>query len=730
MKKPLSVILMWHMHQPLYKDPASGEYILPWTYLHAVKDYFDMAAIVDEVQGARAVFNFVPSLLEQLDDYAAGTARDQFLVCGMMDPSGMGEKERLFVIANFFAANRQRLIEPNRRYAELFRMAGGGSSDSTDRIMRQFRDQDILDLQVCFFLAWTGEAARRKFPELQALVAKERGYTKEDKEILFAAHRKILNSIIPLYKKLHDEGKIELSFTPFYHPIMPLLCDLKTASVAMPRVHLPEVQFRHPEDARSQILSGAASFERFFGFRPTGCWPSEGSVSDQVLGVLSDCGVRWAATDEGILSASIGGLGIGREALYHPYRFSNGGEDVTIFFRDHTLSDLIGFTYSQWDEQRAVADFTGRVKGIASGHPDAEVVPVILDGENAWEYYPDNGYHFLKGLYEALAADKNIHAVTCMEACSRGVHRSLHHLHPGSWINSNYGIWIGHPEENRGWELVAKAREAAVKASPELAALLSAGIPDLEAIEDRTVAGVCKDLFAAQGSDWFWWYGDDHVSSHSDQFDLLFRRHLMSVYRSLGLDIPAELYDPIKKKSPAGFIRPPAGFISPEITGNVGDYFKWLAAGLYDLSRQSSAMHSADAPLRLFYYGFDRKSLYFRIDGEQPLERLMQAQDSFVLYLTQKAEYRVRISQDCNEPKLQQKKGGKWVETGHSCGSAIRRVCEIEVPLAPLDLAAGDYIFVSLTHLRGDADIGRWPVDAPMKLLYAGAEIELDTWLI
>jgi alpha-amylase/alpha-mannosidase (GH57 family) len=380
MKKPLSVILMWHMHQPQYKDPVSSEYILPWTYLHAVKDYYDMAAIVDEVDGARAVFNFVPSLLEQLEDYAAGTAIDPFLIHGQMDPSAMGEKERLFVIYNFFAANRQRLIEPNRRYAELFKLAGDHPEDDSARLLRQFRDQDIIDLQVCFFLAWTGEAARRRHPELQALVAQGRGYTTENKGMLFDIHRKILTEIIPLYKKLHTEGKIELTVTPYFHPILPLLCDTKTASVAMPRVHLPELHLRCPEDARSQILTGIACFERIFGFRPTGSWPSEGSVSDQVLSIMAESEIAWAATDEGILSASIGGLGIGREALYHPYFFNNGGKDIALFFRDHTLSDLVGFTYSQWEEQKAVADFIDRLRHIASNQPDSTAVSIILDG--------------------------------------------------------------------------------------------------------------------------------------------------------------------------------------------------------------------------------------------------------------------------------------------------------------------------------------------------------------
>jgi hypothetical protein len=319
----------------------------------------------------------------------------------------------------------------------------------------------------------------------------------------------------------------------------------------------------------------------------------------------------------------------------------------------------------------------------------------------------------------------------CSEILVNSETRRLHHIHPGSWINSNYGIWIGHPEENRAWELIAKARDAAVKASPQIAELLAVGVTDLEAIQDKTAAGICRDLFAAQGSDWFWWYGDDHFTSHGEQFDLLFRRHLMNIYRSLGIEIPAELYEPIKKKSPAGFIRPPAGFITPDITGYVGDYFEWLAAGLYDLSRQSSAMHSAEPLLHLFYYGFNQSSLYFRVDGEGALAtRVIQSQDSLVLYLTSKTEYRVVIDSGGASAPLQARIDGQWSDTGFPCRYALQKICELEVPIEPLNLSAGDYVFVSMVHLRDSNELGRWPTDAPMKLLYAGGELELDTWLI
>ncbi len=717
------------MHQPYYKDPLRGEYILPWTYLHAVKDYYDMALVVDEVEGARAVFNFVPSLLEQLEDYARGTAVDPFLQHARMKPAEMGDGERLFVINNFFSANRQRLIEPNRRYLELLRLAGGEPGKSGEMQLRQFRDQDILDLQVCFYLAWTGEAARRRHSDLRFLVEKGRGYTQADKERLLDRHSSILGEIIPLYRRLHEEGKVELSVSPYYHPILPLLCDIRSAATAMPKAHLPGCAFRHPEDARSQILAGISCFTRIFGFPPSGIWPSEGSVSDQALTLIADAGFSWSASDEGILSASIGGLGMGRGALYHPYRFT-GGAGVGIFFRDHTLSDLIGFTYSQWDEERAIEDFIERVQAIAAGAPDARVIPVMLDGENAWEYYPDNGYHFLKGLYRALVDGEGIHPATCSEVMASVPARQLHHVHPGSWINANYAIWIGHPEENRAWELLARAREAAVAKNPRVAAMLAGGMTEIDPADDDPAAKICRALFAAEGSDWFWWYGDDHYSPHSDRFDLLFRRHLICIYRLLGEDIPAELYEPIKKKIPAGFVREPAGLITPSITGHAVDYFEWLAAGLYDLSRQSSTMHAAAGGLKSFYYGFDRSSFYFRVDGEKPMDTYLAPGDRLVMFLSNRQEFRLVMQSPAGFCKLQSREGGEWLDLEHFCTWAIGRICELQVPLAPLGVKGGEYICASLVHQRGADELGRWPADSPMKLMYAGEELELDTWLI
>lgn len=730
MSDPLYITFLWHMHQPYYKDPSKGEYVLPWTYLHAVKDYYDMAAIVDGAPGARVVFNLVPSLLEQLEDYATGAAADPFLVRGKMAPADMTDEDRRFVLENFFSANRQRMIEPHRRYRELLFMAGDGAAGKSDERMRNFRDQDFLDLQVWFFLAWTGEAARRRHPELQELVAKGKNFTAADKALLFATQREIVAGIIPLYRRLHEEGKAELAVSPYFHPILPLLCDMTSAHAAMPRVVLPATRFRHPEDARSQVAGGIACFERMFGFAPVGMWPSEGAVSDEALAIIAECGLTWAASDEGVLVRSIaGGLGPGREALYQPYSFRSAGRELRLFFRDHALSDLIGFTYSQWDPARAVKDFIARLRDIRAHAPASRVVPVILDGENAWEYYADNGYDFLRLLYAGIAEAPGLETATFSDVLAKvPARQALPHVHPGSWINANYGVWIGHPEENLGWDLLDKAREAAMRCSPSVAELLAGGGGIGEG--DDTARQICRSLYAAEGSDWFWWYGDDHFSPHSDRFDLLFRRHLMNVYRLLGEDVPHELYEPIKKKTPAGLVREPAALITPVVNGLVSDYFEWLAAGLYDLTRQSSAMHASESLLHSFFYGFDRKALFFRIDGATSLDKALAPGDRLNLHLLSDREYRLTMALETEEGPLMAKGEGGWQETGQLCRWKIARVCEVRIPLEAVNPEPGGKLFAFITLLRGNEEIGRWPTDAPMVLKYAGPDLELETWLI
>ena len=744
MADPLYVTSLWHMHQPCYKDPVQGEYILPWTYLHAVKDYYDMPAIVDATPGAKVVFNLVPSLLEQIQDYAAGTALDPFLARARMAPADMNEQEKAFVVENFFSANRQRMIEPHKRYLELYCMAGDGAPGAARDRLRSMTDQDLFDLQVWFYLAWTGEAARRRFPAFGELIRKGKQFSAADKRLLFETQGALIAQIIPLYRKLHLEGKAELSVTPYFHPILPLICDSDIAQVAMPKIRLPGRPFRHPDDARRQVTQGIESFEKIFGFAPQGMWPSEGSVSDEALSIMAENGLAWSASDEGVLAQTLaGGLGRDREALYRPYSFRRQGREIALFFRDHGLSDLIGFTYSGWDTERAVGDFIGKLKEVRHHCRSSRVASIILDGENAWEYYQDNGLPFLSRLYATLAQTPGLQAATFSEVLQLvPERRSLGRIHPGSWINANYGIWIGHPEENLGWDYLARARAAAVEKSPAVAAMLAGDAcaaergsrpdtgRDCDAGSQAETARLgCPSLYAAQGSDWFWWYGDDHFSPHAGSFDLLFRRHLTNVYRLLDLPIPAELYEPIKKQLPAGFVREPAALITPAIAGIVTDYFEWLGAGLYDLTKQASAMHAAESLLQSFFYGFDRDFFYFRIDGVQSLEKIFQQDDCLSLHLIHGCEYRFEMEFGACEAELLVKGASGWLASGIVAQFGIGRIVEARIPLSALKLSPGDRLFTYITYTRSRDELGRWPLDTPLLLNYAGPELEQQALL-
>lgn len=731
MPHSLSLIFIWHMHQPYYKDPLRGEYAMPWVYLHGIKDYYDMPSIVDQTPGARAVFNLVPSLVEQLLDYVEGRAIDPFLTLARKDPSDLTEDDKRFMLENFFSANRQRMIEPYPRYLELLYLAGDGAHDLVRERVKTFSRQEWLDLQVWFFLAWTGEAARRKFPVFLKLIEKGRSFTPEDKAALFDAQQTLLAAILPLYKRLQDEGKVELSVTPYYHPILPLLCSMNDARKAMPRVELPSAHIVWPEDARAQVVRSVDAFAQWFGHPPAGIWPSEGSVSDAALDIIAECGFTWAATDEGVLVKSLeSGLGAGRQALYQSYLF-NHGRNLNLFFRDHALSDLIGFTYSQWSTEKAVDDFISRIRTIRSDSPGARVISVILDGENAWEYYPSNGFPFLQKLYQQIAAEPGFSLTTCSSYLGkRPSSPVLTHIHPGSWINANYGIWVGHPEENRAWDYIAAARARAVSMNRSVAHIL-AGDGGSDGEGDSVARAVVSSLYAAEGSDWFWWYGDDHFSPHADRFDLLFRHHLMYIYRLLGDEIPQYLYDPIKKCSPAGLVREAVALISPRITGLVGDYFEWLAAGLYDLSSQSSTMHSSERLLQSFYFGYDRMNLYLRVDGIHAMDRLLQVNDILTIYLcVAGSEHRLPVDLQRSDALLENRVSGSWQATKYNCHWQLRRILEMRFPLSAFSLKPGGEIFVYLTLHRNNEEIGRWPGDAPMKLNYLGEDLDLDNWLI
>ena len=468
----LKVVLAWHMHQPQYQDLLTGEYHLPWTYLHAIKDYVDMAAHLEAVPAARAVVNFAPILLEQLADYAAqierflheGTPIRDPLLAALASPSmPSGSAARSVLIDACRRAHDQRMIERFPPYRELCELA--------TRVDQQPFNIDYLsegfqaDLLVWYHLAWIGETVRRSDLRVRRLMDRERGYRHADRRELLVLIGELIASIVPRYRALAARGQVELSVTPYAHPILPLLLDFSSAHQAMPGAALPPGSYPGGLDrARWHIRHGFEIFERHFGFRPVGCWPAEGSVDEASLSLLAEAGVEWVATGEGVLAHSLHAGGHAphafREAwLYRSYRTSRG---PACFFRDDDLSDRIGFRYATWHADDAVADLVHALElsaGRCHEHPD-RVVSIVLDGENAWEHYPENGYYFLSALYRKLADHPRLELTTFHDALAASPPHDLRPLIAGSWVHGNFSTWIGDPQKNHGWELLVEAKRA------------------------------------------------------------------------------------------------------------------------------------------------------------------------------------------------------------------------------------------------------------------------------
>lgn len=605
------------MHQPYYKDLVTGEYRLPWVRMHALKDYYGMVKLLDEFPGLHQTFNLVPSLIVQLQEYISGVAKDPFLLAASRPAEEMDLGEKAFALRYLFQANADNLIARYPRYLELWQEFHHPQDAAT--IAQRLRDSDLTDLQVLSQIAWMDEFFLDD-PEIHELIEKGRNYSLADQQLVIARQKEFLGKVLPAYAAAAQQGSIEISTSPFYHPILPLVCDTNVGAISHAGLPLPTQRFNHPEDAHEQIKRGLDLHEQVFGVRPQGMWPSEGSVSNQALEIAHELGLNWVATDEGVLGRSIGvpfhrsnGVTLdaaGAECLYRIYRWEQDASAMHMVFRDHSLSDLIGFVYSGMPAREAAEDFIRRVKESAApllGQGRSAVVPVILDGENAWEFYPQSGREFLRRLYDAIQNDPSIEALTISEAIEcEPAPQKLNSIFPGSWINANFDVWIGAPEDNIAWDHLSAARDFfaanADQASPEQQAL------------------AYEELLIAEGSDWNWWYGPEHHSDNDREFDELYRKHLSNVYLALGSAAPDALAQPISGTPAKLQFTPQTEYIHPKIDGRDTGYFEWLGAAAHVADRYSSAMHGKLFLLDTGYAGIDEANLYCRLDFMEPAE--------------------------------------------------------------------------------------------------------------
>ena len=586
---------VWHMHQPFYKNLVTGEYRLPWTRMHALKDYYGMVKVLEDFPAIHQTFNLVPSMALQIDDYAKGAAADPFLRVALKPAEELTEEDQEFLL-NYSFNLTTRMLDRFPRYRELAD-AWAASGRVAGRARRILSARDLRGLQVLSQLAWFDEEFLTGDPEVAELVRKGRNFTVADQQLMGDKQREILARVLPTYQDFASRGQIEISTTPFYHPILPLLCDSNIANISHPYVPLPS-RFHYPEDARLQLRRAREFMKDELGCACVGLWPSEGSVSDEVLSIAAETGFTWTASDNGVLARTLRRSAT-PDVSYRPYVWSQGGREMRMIFRDHYLSDLIGFVYAKMDANEAASHFLQHVRMNAAHHGDV-LVPIILDGENAWEHYDRNGRPFLKALYERISEDPQMTALTVSEALARLAPNRLDHIFPGSWINANFDVWIGAEEDNRAWEYLLRARQTFDQYAPSVSD------------EQRKLA--LEELLIGEGSDWNWWYGPEHSSENRPDFDRLYRDHLTNVYKALGVRVPDELLHPILKVARLDFHEPPVSPIQAKIDGEVSSYYEWMGAGHYRMDIRSGSMHGHIPLVQDLWYGTDGRRLYLRLD--------------------------------------------------------------------------------------------------------------------
>ncbi len=605
------LVLMWNQHQPRYPLGDDGSVTRPWVRLHAIKDYYDMAATLASYPDVSAVFNLTPTLLLQLEELAGGV-KDIYWAVAEIPATDLTEEDKLFLLERFFDANR-RVISGFPRFQELLdrRDEAGGPRNA----LRVFGEADYRDLQILFNLAWTDPDLLAIQP-LESLVTRGRDFTEEDKATLFAEHVRIIEEVIPLHSEMWESGQIEVTTSPLAHPILPLIADASIGEAGEPSELSSADPFQEAADADQQVARGLAVAERLLGRRPAGMWPAEGSVAEQIMPLFTRNEVEWIATGEQVLASSLALESFTRDTkdlvaeadlLYRPWRGPAGGDDsVPMFFRDTHLSDLIGFEYAGMSGPGAAADFMARLRDIKeylhqAGALEGDrppVVTVVLDGENAWEHYPNDGKDFLNALYSNLSAVDFVRTITPSEYLAEyPAPDGLDAVYPGSWFGSNFATWIGEPEESAAWEYLQRVRG------------------DLREAERSTnyrpeqVAAAYESMLLAEGSDWFWWYGADQESGDDPYFDGAFRDLLAEVYVALGEDVPGFLEVPIVPQPAVPPGATPADLFTPTVDFDAGSR-EWAPAGRYD--------GDGEIVDRVFY-GFDRENLYLRVDFELEL---------------------------------------------------------------------------------------------------------------
>ncbi|MGB8353519.1 MAG: glycoside hydrolase family 57 protein [Chthoniobacteraceae bacterium] len=716
-----NVVFLWHMHQPYYVNPVTRTAMMPWVRLHCVKGYLDMISIIEEFPNIRPNFNLTPVLLLQIQELIDGEITDLWLELAKKPAATLDENEKYSILENFFKINWDNLLKPYPRYWELLNKRGlTFYGDDVRRGLRYFTIQEFLDLQVWFNLAWCGYTAFRLFPELQVLREKGRDFTEEEKNRVLEIHLEIMRMTLRKYREAEERGQAELTTTPFFHPILPLVYDSAFAERSLPGRTFPK-RFHWPQDAAAHLTLAVEQHTALFGKKPRGLWPSEGSIAPELIPLMEQSGIEYFCSDEENLFNSLKrdpayqNVRIDHLELFQGWQVRHDGASVNAVFREKPLSDFIGFMAARNDPEKAAGHLLHHMLHIADIVPkDTGVIPLILDGENAWETFADGGEAFLRALYGGIDANADrLHSCTIEDYFRHHApKKQITTLHTGSWISSNFDIWIGEAEENRGWDLLGETR-----------GFLQKQIDAGKLPEDR-IKKALHEIYAAEGSDWFWWYGPDFSTDNDDLFDELFRQHLKNVYLICDSVPPPELDQPITRAKATVVYDSPQQLIRPGINGRRDAYFDWIGAGSYVAGSEQGAMYRSERFLEKLYYGFDESTLYLRLDllkwDHISVEVKFSQPQGFVLKTGV-------VTRDGLQKFTITSPDGKVVTRGTF---AAEDIIEWSIVLADLGVKANDPVSFHVSILQDGIERESYPEGGPIRLTVPPAEFAIRNWIV
>ncbi len=608
--------LCWHFHQPYYLQPEAGILESSIITFRVLYNYYPMALLLKKT-GARLTCNLTPSLILQIQKISNGEIVDGFQE---MLVSETDDNDRIRV---FLDELPPRIKERNDILRFLIKRFQSG----------EISKSEIFDLKMWMHLSCVHPFLLSEERFFSELYEKGIGFSKKDRDMVVACEKKIFSGVLALFRELFESGSIEISTTPGYHPIMPLVCDAAVASTTKTSLKIPDIDFRYPDDVRQHINMGLNLASSIFGRNIDGIWPAEGSISNQVLDILGEFNIGWVGADQQILSESMEEI----SSVIYTWK-----DLFVIFFRNHEFSDRIGFIYQSWDEANAAADIVKRIEEF-SGNQE-KILTIILDGENPWEWYRNEGKIFLNEFYLRALSNSNIKMITFSEAKNLNFNRkALSSIPAGSWMGLHFDNWIGKPDANRLWQILADARKTVQQ--------YAGNSPLYESL--------MKLILMAECSDFFWWMSVPADKKTRAKFYSLFQLILSDIYKKAGLAVPEN----IMEEMPVSEIpREPVAFISPVIDGKITNFFEWSGACEIEIKHLWTAFQPFQLPVGKIAYGYDKENFYVRIDIREKIFSSIiiefKGKKTFSFSGTQAASEDIAID-ECIEIKIPWEKTGK-----------------------------------------------------------------------